>query len=181
MVEKASQDGMDFPTTIRVKPTGDGTRIAQGYNIVNFAFTILEEGHAQSALGNHVIAILKIGESYEELLVGLKDICEEAKDIEVISIKQKVYTIIWFLGGDWKFLSTICGLDSATAEHVCIWCKCPKDERFDMTKQWSLSDLSKGARTMQEISEKLNGRRKVNYVSITLKHQSFHLFLFNTL
>ena len=90
-------------TTIRVKLTGDGTRIARGYSIVNFAFTILEEVWAQSALGKHVIAILKIGGSYEELLVGLQDICKEAKDIEVITIKEKVYTIIWFLDGDWNF------------------------------------------------------------------------------
>ena len=154
LVEKAAMDGINFPTTIKVKLTGDGTRIARGYSIVNFAFTILEDGRAQSALGNHVIAILKIEENYEKLLAGLQDICEEAKDIEVISIKEKVYTVIWFLGGDWKFLSTVCGLDSANAEHACIWCKCPKDKRFNMTLQWSISDSSEGARTTQEISEK---------------------------
>ena len=73
---------------------------------------------------------------------------------EVISINEKIYTIIWYLGGDWKFLSTVCGLDSASAEYACIWCKCPKDKRFDMAVQWSMSDLNKGARTIQEISEK---------------------------
>ena len=39
-----------------IKLTGDGTRIAQGLNIVNFAFTILEDGQAQSASDNHVFA-----------------------------------------------------------------------------------------------------------------------------
>ena len=169
LVEKASKDTTDFPSTIRVKLTGDGTRIARGFSIVNFAFTILEEGRAQSVLGNHVIAILKIAESYEELLAGVQDICEEAKDLEVISIKEKVYKIIifWFLGGDLKFLATVCGLDSANAEYACIWCKCPKIQRFDMTLQWSITDINKGARTIiiQEISEKakLPKKSKLRY------------------
>jgi len=53
-------------------------------------------------------------------LAGVQDICEEAKDMEVICIKEKVYKIIWFLDGDWKFLATVCGLDSANAEHACM-------------------------------------------------------------
>lgn len=102
-------------STIRIKLTGDGTRIARGFSIVNFAFTILEEGRVQSVFGNHLIAILKIAKSYEELLADVQDICEEAKDLEVISIKEKVYKIIWFLGGVLKFLATVCGLDSVNA------------------------------------------------------------------
>ena len=98
---------------------GHGTKIAWGYSIVNFAFTILEDGQSQSALGNHVSTILKIEEYYEKLLAGLQD-CKEPKDTEVISIKEKVYRVIWCLGGDWKFLSSVCDLDSANAEHTCI-------------------------------------------------------------
>ena len=44
---------------------GNGTKIAWGYSIVNFAFTILEDGQSQSALGNHVSTILKIEENWE--------------------------------------------------------------------------------------------------------------------
>ena len=51
---------------------------------------MLEEGAiACSAMGNHVVAILKVSESYELLLAGLKDICEEAKDLSVITINGK--------------------------------------------------------------------------------------------
>ena len=39
-------------------------------------------------MGNHVVAILKVSESYEELLAGLENICEEAKDLNVITIKS---------------------------------------------------------------------------------------------
>ena len=51
---------------IRIKLTGDGTRIARGLNIVKFAFTILEEG--SSVLGNHPMAIMKVPETYDELI-----------------------------------------------------------------------------------------------------------------
>lgn len=39
-----TKENTDLSSTIRIKLTGDGTRIAKGFNVVNFAFTILEEG-----------------------------------------------------------------------------------------------------------------------------------------
>jgi len=154
LIEQASTDGKDFPNKIGVKLTGDGTRIARGLNIINFAFTILEDNRAQSASGNHVFAILKTTEGYDEILAGLQDICDEARDIEVISIDQKVYQVTWFLGGDWKFLALVCGLDNASSNFSCIWCKCPKSKRSDMTLQWSINDSAEGARSVEEISHK---------------------------
>ena len=40
-VQKANKEGMPVPTTIKIKLTGDGTRIARGLNIVNFALLYL--------------------------------------------------------------------------------------------------------------------------------------------
>ena len=112
----------DLPSTIRIKLTGDGTRIVRGLKVVNFAFTILEEGsRAQSVLGNHTVAIMKVSETYDELINGLQDICREAEDLEVITIKGRVYKIQFYLGGDWKFLATVRVLESATADYTCIW------------------------------------------------------------
>lgn len=165
-VQKANKEGMAIPTTIRIKLTGDGTRIARGLNIVNFAFTIIEEGSkAYSVLGNYSVAILKITESYDELALGLQDICEEAKDLEVLTIEGSVYRILFFLGGDWKFLATVCGIESASAEYSCIWCKCPKGQRSDVKSEWSISDPKKGARTVEEIKEKskLSKRNKLRF------------------
>ena len=88
MCRKATKEGVSVPTTIRIKLTGDGTRIARGLNIINFAFTILEEGSkAYSILGNYTVVILKASESYDELALGLQDICAEAKDLEVLTIQ----------------------------------------------------------------------------------------------
>ena len=111
---------------------------------MNFAFTLLEEGtKARSVAGNHTIAIMKVSESYDELISGLKDVCQEARDLEVITVNQRVYKIKFFLGGDWKFLATVSGLESANAEYACIWCKCPTKQRYDMSLQWSINDVEK--------------------------------------
>ena len=148
LLEK-TKENTDLPSTIRVKLTGDGTRIARGLNIVNFAFTI-EGAKAQSVAGNHTIAIMEVSESYDELVSGLKDICQEARYLDVITMK--IYKITFFLGGDWKFLATVNGLESANADFACIWCKCAKSQRFNMSLQWSINNVKKGARTIEEIS-----------------------------
>ena len=165
LIEK-TKENTDLSSTIRVKLTGDGTKIARGLNVVNFAFTLLEEGtKARSVAGNHTIAIMKVSESYDELISGLKDVCQEARDLEVITVNQRVYKIKFFLGGDWKFLATVSGLESANAEYACIWCKCPTKQRYDMSLQWSINDVDKGARTIKEITNKakLSKRSKVRY------------------
>ena len=145
----------ELPHRIRVKITGDGTLIARNLNVVNIAFTILEEGRrACSVSGNHTVAILKVPESYETLSAGLEDICEEVKNLESIDINGETYDIEFYIGGDWKFLAMICGLESATSTYACIWCKCPKSERWDMSKEWSITDTEQGARTVDEITNK---------------------------
>lgn len=122
---------------------------------MNFAFTILEEGQqACSVKGNHTIAILKVSENYDDLAAALQDILEEAKDLEVVTIEDRVFKIEYFLGGDWKFLACVCGIEAATSNCACIWCKCPKDQRWNMSTTWSLTESVKGARTVEEISQK---------------------------
>jgi len=100
------------------------------------------------------IAIMKISEDYDNLVAGLEDLCDEAKDLEVITLNDVTYNIQFYLGGAWKFLAMVCGLESATSEYPCIWCKCSKQQRSDMTLSWSLTDVVKGARTIEEIKEK---------------------------
>ena len=59
--------------------------------------------------------------------------------------------IILFERGYHSFTSIqITGIDSATSQYSCIWCKCPREERYNPEKVWSLSDQSQGARTIDE-------------------------------
>lgn len=147
MVNNAESNGTQLPDTLHVKLTGDGTQIARGFNVVNFAFTILEEGEkAMSVRGNHSLAILKVSESNgDELFCALKDIIDEARDLNCISVKDHIFKIDYYLGGDMKFLAKVCGIEGATSEFSCIWCKCPKDKRYNMDLQWSVTDELLGA------------------------------------
>lgn len=104
---------------------------------------------------------------------------------------MREYSIfIFYLGGDMKFLAIVCGLECTTSEHSCIWCKCPKGQRWNMDKVWSLTDPVKGARTVQEITEmsklaktskhRYNCRKAPLFPFIPIKRvviDSLHLFL----
>ena len=50
-------------------------------------------------------------------------------------------------------MAIVCGIDAANADYACVWCKCSKDKRDDMTTEWSLTDKQKGAHTTEEITE----------------------------
>ena len=52
------------------------------------------------------------------------------------------------MGGNWKFLVIVTGVDSAKAEFACMWCKCPKSQRHNIDKV--ISDVSHGPRTIEE-------------------------------
>jgi len=154
--------GKPTPSTIRVKLTGDGTQIGRGLNVVNIAFTVIDEGErANSVLGNSV-AILKIEEKYEQLAAGLQDIINDAKNCNAIQIDGKVYNIEFYLGGDLKFLAIVCRVEAANSEYAC---KCPKGKWDDMSMKRSLTDVRKGARTIEEITEKstLSKQNKERY------------------
>ena len=108
-IHKNTEECSNIPNTIRIILTADGTKIATGLNVVNIAFTIIDEGRkAQSAVGNYSVAIMQIEETYDMLAAGLQYICSEARDLEVITIEDKVYIIKFFLGGDLKFLALAC-------------------------------------------------------------------------
>ena len=80
--------------------------------------------------------------------------------------------IEYFLGGDWKFLTTITGIDSATANYACIWCKCPALEHHDTNYKWSIFDPDSGARTIEEnkqIAESKTHKFNVSNVPLFLK------------
>ena len=124
---------------ISLKLTGDGTNLGRNIHIVNFAFTLLQEGAlVQSPSGNHTIAILKCRESYSELFTGLSDIREEVCNLSTIVVDGHEFTVNLYLGGDWKFLAVLCGIDAANAHYSCIWCKYPSNEHHNMEKTWSI-------------------------------------------
>ena len=129
----ASLDAPFCQQKLRVKLSGDGTNIGKHLHVINVTFTLLDEGSlAYSAEGNHALAIIKEQENYASLQNALEDISEEVRRLTTIEVDEVNYSINYYLGGDWKFLAIVTGIDSA--KFPCIWCKCGKGERHDMSK-----------------------------------------------
>ena len=151
---------------VRVKLTGDGTNIGKRLYVVNFGFTILDEGElAYSAAGNHCIAIFKDTEDYESLKLALLDIVTEVDSLNAIKVNDKDIQITYYLGGDWKFLALCTGIDSASCTHACIWCHCPKQERHLSTAKWSITSTDEGARSIEETIQIATTKQKKYNVS----------------
>lgn len=155
---------------VRVKLTGDGTYIGSRQHIVTFGFTLLDEGdRAHSPNGNYTVCIFRDSESYECLSICLRDVISEVDLISRngITVDEQKFDVDFYLGADWKFLATVCGIDSPNCTYACIWCTCPNNERYDSgNTNWSLTDPSKGARTVESISRAsrlpAKSRRKFN-------------------
>ena len=137
---------------LQVKLSGDGTKICRKLNLINFTFTLLNEGAlAMSPSGNHTIAIVNGSEKYEHLKTALGDVITEPCELKTLTVDQYNFEIEYFLCSDLKFLAIVCGIEAATSKYSCIWCKCPSSECYDMSKEWSFSDTEKGARTNDDI------------------------------
>ena len=173
---------------IRVKLSEDGTKIGKRLHVVAFTFTLLEEDQATSAARNHILAVFKQPESYEYLKLALADIVDEVQHLKEIEVEGVTFSITYYLGGDWKFLAVVTGIHSASSDHVCIWCKCNKDERCDIQREWFLSDQDKGARMTDEnieLAQRPRSRKVYNvsnkplFPTIPLTHvviDNLHLF-----
>ena len=108
---------------------------------MNFTYTILnEKENAMSEKGNYVLVIIKTTETYDNLKESLADIKTEMSQLKEIEVDNVKYQIEFFLGDYWKFLACICGLGAANQDYGCIWCKCPRDKRYDTPRTWSLID-----------------------------------------
>lgn len=72
---------------VRVKLTIDGTNIGKRLHVVNFGFTILDEGEpAYSAAGNHCFVIFKEPDTYESLKATLHDIASDVESLVTIDV-----------------------------------------------------------------------------------------------
>ena len=107
----SSKDELFWSTQVlHVKFTVNSANIVHGLHIVNFGFTILEEGSVvKAASGNHM-CILREPEQYDQLVLGLQDI---GKEVALIS-KKDINVVIINVCGDcslsWRWLE-IFGVD----------------------------------------------------------------------
>ena len=154
--------------------------------LLTVTYTIINEGAvAMTERGNYVLAIVKAKDDYDGIRESLNDLCQEMSCLKSVTLQDAVYEIDIFLGGDWKFLATVCGLGPANHKFACIWCHCPHLQRYDTSKSWPLLD-SKVSRTIASIEENRKNKRKFNcqrsplFGFIEMDHviiDTLHLFL----
>ena len=127
-------------------------KICHKLNLINFTFTLLnEKAIAMSSKGNHTIAIINSTERFDLLRESLSNLIQEVKTLLSITVNEFTFPIEYYLCGDLKFLAIVCGIESAMATYSCVWCTCASSERHDMSKDWSITDVDKGARTIDSI------------------------------
>ena len=198
--------------TVQVKLSGDSTNMGKRIQVENFTYTLLDEGEkAYSYEACHPLAMFKAPEKYDTLKLALKDLIAEITTLTSIIVDDKTYTINYYLGGDWKFLALVTGtctliilisisiiiqnfhlssstgIDSASSQYSCIWCKCSSKERYNPEVKWSVTDGIHGARSTQEnITLAAGSKKKFNvsnppiFPSIPLQNvviDNLHLFL----
>ena len=107
-----------------------------------------------SSKSNRTVAIVNEKEEYETLASSLKDFFQEVNlliERGVILIDGQEVKLEFFLGGDFKFLAMIMGLNSATANYSCLWCKVYKQNRWNTSKSCYFFHEDGQKRTLEEI------------------------------
>ena len=146
--------------SLKIKVSGDGTRIGKRLQLLNVTYTIINEGNiAMSEKVNYVLAVIKTKDDYTDIRGSLSDLRDEMKKLDSITCENRTFQIEYFLGGDWKFLATVCGLRPANQDFACIWCLCPRKLRYDVSQNWSLTDLNQGARSIELIKEHVKNKK----------------------
>ena len=138
---------------IKIKFSGDGTRAGTKKHIINVSYTIIEEKNCTSERGNYLLAIVQCPETGECIKEALSELINEFNNLEQFEVDGRVIIVDKFLGGDLKFLNQVTGIGGFASTYSCLWCKCPRNDRSDTSMHWSMTDTSKGARTVEEITE----------------------------
>lgn len=139
---------------IQVKLSGDGARMTRSTNFMMFSFALLQKPNVMSSKSNRTVAIVNGKEEYETLASSLKDFFQEVNSLieqGAILIDGQKVKLEFFLGGDFKFLAMIMGINSATANFACLWCKVHKQNRWDTSKSCYFFHEDDQKRTLEEI------------------------------
>ncbi|XP_038068362.1 uncharacterized protein LOC119737819 [Patiria miniata] len=136
---------------VRIKLSGDGTRITCKQSFVNLSYTLVDEETCMSEHGNYLLAIVKCREDNTSLKSALCELITEFETLTCVTVNGQDIEVEKYLGGDLKYLNQIMGIAGFASKHSCLWCKCSKEQRHDMKKAWSINDPECGARTIQDI------------------------------
>lgn len=151
---------------IQIKISGDGARMTRNSSFILLSFSILQTGQeVMSAKGNRTIAVVNGKEEYSNLKESFGEIFHEINEMiseGMIDTGRQEIKTEFFLGGDYKYILLMLGLNSAAANYSCAWCKVYKLDRWKMDHDFKYFNMPPMARTLQEIRDLLQ-HSKDNY------------------
>ncbi|CAB4016317.1 Hypothetical predicted protein [Paramuricea clavata] len=143
-------------SVVQVKLSGDGARMTRSTNFMLSSFALLQQGNVMSSKSNRTVAIINGKEDYQTLKTALPDFFDEVNSlIETGSllVDCNEVKLEFFLGGDYKFLLMIMGLNSATADYACLWCEIHRQFRWDTSKDLLFYNTGPLKRTLENIKK----------------------------
>ena len=151
---------------IQIKINGDGARMTRNSSFVLLSFSILQTGdQVMTAKGNGTLAILNGKEDYTSLKESFGSIFSEINSMITeakVTIGHTEIKTEFFLGGDYKFILIMLGLNGATANYACAWCKIHKDDRWKTDEHFTYFNSKPLSRSLQEMRE-MSKKSKDNY------------------
>ena len=159
----------DYSNSVRINFSGDGAQMSRNTNFVILTVAMLDnKNYAMAAKGNHTLAVVKASENYEVLKEACGNVFRKINNLNRVKkfkVGEKTVNLELFFGGDYKFLLTVMGLQNATSNHSCIWCKIHRESRWDMSYNLSHYKEAPLKRTLDEIMT-MAGKGKNNYCCV---------------
>ena len=131
-----------------IKINGDGARMTRNSNFILLSFSILQTGESvMSAKGNGNVGIVIGTEVYQTMKVLFGSLFNEINsliDLAKLTVDGQYLDTEFCVGGDYKFILLMLGLEGATSNYACAWCKVHKADC------WNTPPM---VRTLEEIHE----------------------------
>jgi hypothetical protein len=143
-------------SVLQVKLSGDGARMTRSTNFMMFSFALFQQNNVMSSKSNRSVAIINGKEDYETLMTALPDFFDEVNSLiekGTLLVDGKEVKLEFFLGGDYKFLLMVMGLNSANADYACLWCEIHKNLRWDTSKDLLFYNTAPLKRTLENIKK----------------------------
>lgn len=129
------KEPIDSPVVVKISGDGAPFHRSTSYVLLSFSFPLIDKD-ALAAAGNHTFAVISGNEDYNLLKDGLSPVLEEVNSLierPVLSVNDEEVHLSFVLGGDYKFLLLIMGMNAAHSNYACLYCKVTKNERYDTT------------------------------------------------
>ena len=115
-------NGSEVQDTLRIKVSGDGTRLSRVSNFVVMSYSLLVVP-TLSHIDQHVLAVVKRDENYTNLEKTLAPLFNEINDLNTtgrIEISDQTFDVELFIGCDMKFIQLLRGLGSSISNYACL-------------------------------------------------------------